>query len=85
MSKERGGSRNESAARPLESACALHPKAVAMNVVAYFRQLAQRCYQLATRCFDLGTAGKLNAMGDELIQKSRDLDTTPTTRAPLHH
>jgi hypothetical protein len=46
-----------------------------MNIAAYFQLLAQRCYKLALGCFDLGTAGKLNAMGDELAQKSRELDS----------
>jgi hypothetical protein len=46
-----------------------------MDVPSYFLNLARRCYKLALQCFDLGTAGKLNAMGDELAQKSRELDS----------
>jgi hypothetical protein len=44
------------------------------TTASYLSGLADRCHLLALRCFDLNTAGQLNAIGDELAAKSRELD-----------
>ena len=44
-----------------------------MEVTHFFYRQANWCYQLAWQCFDLTVAHELNAMGNELRARAREL------------
>ena len=44
-----------------------------MEFVRFIQRQANWCYQLAWQCFDLTVAHELNAMGNELRARAREL------------
>jgi hypothetical protein len=44
-----------------------------MKVTRFLYRQASWCYQLAWQCFDLTVARELNAMGNELRARAREL------------
>jgi hypothetical protein len=44
-----------------------------MEVTHFLYRQANWCYQLAWQCFDLTVAHELNAMGNELRARAREL------------
>ena len=56
-----------------------------MEVRRFIQQQANWCYQLAWQCFDLAVAHELNAMGNELRARARELhwNRRNATRAAL--